>query len=112
MERLLADPKSDRFIADFLDQWLTLARIDDTTPDRGLYPEVAMLNGGMMPYVRESMVGESRAYLRELLDHDLPASHVVASDFVMLNGKLAELYGIPDVDGSRIRRASRSKALM
>ena len=112
VERLLADPKSDRFIADFLDQWLTLARIDDTTPDRGLYPEVAMLNGGMMPYVRESMVGESRAYLRELLDHDLPASHVVASDFVMLNGKLAELYGIPDVDGSRIRRASRSKALM
>jgi hypothetical protein len=104
IDRLLADDKSDRFIADFLDQWLDLARIDDTTPDRGLYPEVAMLNGGMMPYVRESMVWESRAYLRELLDHDLPASHVIASDFAMLNGKLAELYGIPDIDGSLIRR--------
>lgn len=104
VDRLLADGKSDRFITDFLDQWLDLARIDDTTPDRGLYPEVAMLNGGMMPYVRESMVWESWAYLRELLDHDLPASHVIASDFLMLNGKLAELYGIPDIDGSLIRR--------
>jgi hypothetical protein len=104
VDRLLADPRSDRFIADFLDQWLDLARIDDTTPDRGLYPEVAMLNGGMMPYVRESMVWESRAYLRELLDDNLPAAHVIASDFAMVNGKLAELYGFEGVDGSRIRR--------
>ena len=104
VDRLLADRKSDRFIADFLDQWLKLATIDDTTPDRGLYPEVAMLNGGMMPYVRESMVWESRAFLREILDKDLPAANVIASDFSMLNGKLAELYAIPGVDGSQIRR--------
>jgi hypothetical protein len=104
IDRLLADRKSDRFIADFLDQWLKLATIDDTTPDRGLYPEVAMLNGGMMPYVRESMVWESRAFLREILDKDLPAANVIASDFAMLNGKLAELYAIPGVDGSQIRR--------
>jgi hypothetical protein len=65
---------------------------------------VAMLNGGMMPYVRESMVWESRAFLREILDKDLPAANVIASDFAMLNGKLAELYAIPGVDGSQIRR--------
>ncbi len=106
VDRLLADRRSDRFIVDFLDQWLKLSTIDDTTPDRGLYPEVAMLNGGMMPYVRESMVGESRAYLRELLDRNLPAANVIASDFAMLNGKLGELYGIDGVDGSVIRRVS------
>lgn len=104
VERLLTDRKSDRFIVDFLDQWLKLATIDDTTPDRGLYPEVAMLNGGMMPYVRESMVWESRAFFREMLDKNLPAANVIASDFAMLNGKLAELYAIPGVDGSQIRR--------
>jgi hypothetical protein len=63
-----------------------------------------MLNGGMMPYVRESMVWESRAFLREILDKDLPAANVIASDFSMLNGKLAELYAISGVDGSQIRR--------
>ena len=52
------------------------------------------------------MVWESRAFLREMLDKDLPAANVIASDFSMLNGKLGELYGIDGVDGSQIRRVA------
>jgi hypothetical protein len=50
------------------------------------------------------MVAESRAYFRELLEKDLPASYLVKSDFAMLNDKLATLYGIPGVSGPQIRR--------
>ena len=50
------------------------------------------------------MVAETRAYFRELLDKDLDASHLVKSDFAMLNEKLADHYGIPGVSGSQIRR--------
>ena len=38
-DRLLQDPKSQRFVKDFIDQWLGLWAIDNTTPDKDLYPE-------------------------------------------------------------------------
>ena len=52
------------------------------------------------------MVAETRAYFRELLDKNLDASHLVRSDFAMLNEKLATHYGIPGVSGSQIRRVA------
>jgi len=96
-ERLLADPKSQRFVEDFLGQWLKLRLIAATDPDRKLYPEFS-------PYLQDSMVGETRAYFRELIDKNLDASHLVKSSFAMLNERLAVHYGIAGVSGSQIRR--------
>ena len=55
------------------------------------------------------MVAETRAYFRELLDKNLDATHLVRSDFVMINEKLAKHYGIPGVTGSQIRRVELPK---
>ncbi|MCA1686961.1 MAG: DUF1592 domain-containing protein, partial [Planctomycetia bacterium] len=96
-ERLLKDPRSQRFVDDFLGQWLKLRRIAANDPDRKLYPEFS-------PYLQDSFVAESRAYFRELIEKDLGASYLVKSDFAMLNGKLAAHYGIPGVSGSEVRR--------
>ena len=38
-ERLLKDPKSGRFVEAFLDYWLELRKIEDTTPSNVLYPD-------------------------------------------------------------------------
>ena len=38
-ERLLADPKSRRFVEAFLDYWLDLRKIVATAPDATLYPD-------------------------------------------------------------------------
>lgn len=97
IDRLLADPKSDRFIADFLDQWLELDRIDETTPDSRLYPEFS-------PLLQEGMLTETRAFLRELIDRDLPITTLIDADFTMLTQRLAEHYGIEGVDGVDVRR--------
>lgn len=97
VERLLKDQKSERFVQDFLGQWLKLRDIAATDPDKKLYPEFS-------PYLQDSMVAETHAYFRELLDRDLDASHLVKSDFAMLNEKLAVHYGIPGVIGSQMRR--------
>ena len=99
VERLLKDAKSQRFIEDFLGQWLKLRAIAANDPDKKLYPEFS-------PYLQDSMVAETRAYFRELLEHDLDATHVVKSGFAMLNEKLATLYEIPGVVGSQIRRVA------
>jgi hypothetical protein len=99
MERLLKDAKSQRFVEDFLGQWLKVRQIAATDPDHKLYPEFSA-------YLQDSMVGETRAYFRELLDRDVDAGHLVKSDFAMLNEKLAVHYGIPGVSGSQIRRVA------
>jgi mono/diheme cytochrome c family protein len=85
--RLLADPKSDRFVNDFLDQWLSLREIDFTMPDRKLYPE-------FRPHLQQSMLGESRAYFRELLESDAAATAVIDGDFALLNQRMCEHYGL------------------
>lgn len=97
IERMLADAKSRRFVEDFLGQWLKLRLIAANDPDKKLYPE-------FNPYLQDSMVAESRAYFRELLDKNLNASYLVRSNFAMLNEKLAVHYGIDGVSGSQIRR--------
>jgi hypothetical protein len=99
VERMLADPRSDRFIADFLGQWLRLKEIAATDPDKKLYPEFSS-------YLQDSMVLETKAYFRELIDKNLTPRYLITSDFAMLNGKLAALYGIPDVSGPQIRRVT------
>jgi hypothetical protein len=97
VERMLRDARSQRFIDDFLGQWLKLRQIAATDPDRKLYPEFS-------PYLQDSMVAETKAFFRELLERDLDASHLVRSNFAMLNEKLAVHYGLADVKGSQIRR--------
>ncbi len=97
IERMLNDTKSQRFIEDFLGQWLKLRQIAANDPDKKLYPEFS-------PYLQDSMVAETRAYFRELIEKNLDASYLVRSDFTMLNEKLATHYGIPGVSGPQIRR--------
>ncbi len=99
VERMLKDPRSNRFIENFLGQWLKLRSIAANDPDNKLYPEFS-------PYLQDSMIAESRAFLREMIDKNLDARHVVRSDFAMLNEKLAVHYGIPGVQGSSIRRVA------
>jgi hypothetical protein len=102
VERLLADKKARRFHEDFLGQWLRLRQIAANDPDGKLYPE-------FRPYLQDSMVAETRAYFRELIEKDLNASYLIKSDFAMLNEKLAIHYGIPGVTGSQIRRVALPK---
>jgi mono/diheme cytochrome c family protein len=99
MDRMIGDPKFDRFASRFLEQWLDLRKLDDTQPDRRMYPEYRHI-------LRASMAEESRAFFKELVSRDLPVSNIVASEFAMLNRTLADHYGIPGVEGCELRRVS------
>ncbi len=99
--RMLRDPKANHFIDDFADQWLELDAIHATAPDNKLYPEY--YNDGSLV---ESLVKETRNYVREMVRNNLPASKIVDSDFTFLNERLAKHYNIPGVEGSRFRKVS------
>lgn len=98
-ERMLRDPKAQRFVENFTGQWLSLRDIDFTTPDAQLYPEYE-------EYLGWSMVRETQLFFEELLHHDLSVHNFIDSDWTMLNNRLAKHYGIPGVEGTEFRRVS------
>ena len=104
VDRLLDDPRSRRFVDAFLDYWLELRKAGVTNPDENLYPDYYLDD-----HLAESCVDESRAFFAELLRGDLPARHVIASDFVFVNERLATLYGLPGVTGAAFRKVSLPK---
>ncbi len=103
-DRLLDDPRSRRFVEAFLDYWLDLRKIVATAPDVTLYGDYYLDD-----LLQESALEESRAYFAELLRGDLPARDIVASDFAVVNERLATHYGIPDVKGVALRRVTLPK---
>ena len=100
-DRMLADPKADRFIEAFLDYWLDLRKMNDSTPSETLYADYYLDDA-----LTEAAVDETRAYFRDLLQRDLPARQIVDSDFTWLNERLAAHYGVPDVNGVAMRRVT------
>lgn len=94
--RMLDDPKAERFIAQFAEEWLRLDRFDQMTVDPRKFP-------GLTRFVKRDMRGETIAFLGHVLGSDLPAAELIDSDFVMLNQNLAEYYGVPGVRGPHLR---------
>ncbi len=96
-ERMLNDPRATAFLEGFTGQWLDLRLINATSPDAELYPEFDEL-------LEWSSVQETRRFFAELLGHDLSLLNFVKSDFLMLNDRLAEHYGIEGVTGIDFRK--------
>lgn len=99
VERLLNDPKAENFATNFTGQWLSLRDIDFTLPSSLVYPEYDDM-------LKASMVKEAELFFAELLKDDLSVMNFVASDFSMLNGRLAKHYGIKGVDGWEFQRVA------
>ncbi len=96
LDRMLADSKSERFIHSFTDHWLHLRRIDETSPDRKLFQDFD-------PFLKYSMVEESRAFFRRVLAEDRSIFEFLDSDYAMLNERLARHYQVDGVVGTKIR---------
>ena len=56
--------------------------------------------------LKVSMIRETELFFEEVLKNDLSLTNFVASDFTMLNGRLAKHYGIPGVDGWEFRKVT------
>jgi hypothetical protein len=95
---LLDKPEARRFVKEFLNSWLKLDEINDTDPDRDLYPEYA---GDW--WLVNSMVEESRLYFADLVASDRPARNVIDADYAFLDERLARHYGVPGISGPSFR---------
>ena len=96
---MLKHPKAAAFTENFVGQWLGLREIDATEPSYLLYPEFDHM-------LKVSMIRETELFFAEVLKDDLSLTNFVASDFTMLNARLAQHYGIPGPDGFAFRKVT------
>ncbi|MEM7474651.1 MAG: DUF1592 domain-containing protein [Planctomycetota bacterium] len=99
VERMLEDPKSERFVRDFLGQWLRLYEVNATSPDEKLYPEFDELLANAIPK-------EPQYFFSELIRENLSIANLVDSDFTFVNRRLAKHYKIPEIKGQNFQRVA------
>ena len=99
VDRMLADAKADRFVDGFARQWLRTETFLNFTPDQYLYREYD-------EKLAEAVVREPLEFFRTILRNDLSVLNFLDSDFVVINDRLAEHYGIDDVEGEDFRRVT------
>ena len=97
VDRMLDDPRTERFVKDFAGQAFRLYEIKATSPDPGLYPEYDDRLG-------QAMVRETELFLAELIAGNLGAGHLIDADFTFVNRRLADHYGIDGIKGMQMRK--------
>jgi len=85
--RMQSDPKFGRFLDSFPRQWLQLHRVGMFPPDVKLYPQYDR-------WLEKSMVLETVATFRQMVEENLPLRELFDSNWTMLNPRLAEHYGL------------------
>lgn len=95
--RMLADPRSARFVEAFPRQWLQLQKLGMFPPDKKLYPDY---DG----HLEQSFRRETEKFFGAVLAENGSLREFLDSDWAMLNARLARHYGIAGVEGDEFRR--------
>lgn len=96
IDRMLTDPRANRMIHAFCNQWLNLRGFNNVSPSLKLYPEYNDLLNHFLPK-------ETQEYLAHAIRENLEVSRLIDSDFSFLNQRLAEHYGIDGIVGQELR---------
>lgn len=99
--RLLNSPQIDQFIRHFTYQWLDMSALERVAVDPDVYPQWDI-------DMQHDMAEETYAFVRHVLENDLSALSFLKSDFIMLNDRMAALYGFAPIQGSEFRAVSNS----
>ena len=99
VDRMLADPKSTRFIDDFARQWLQLHRLGMFPPDKKLYPAYDA-------WLETSMRAEPVEFFGEIFKKNLPIDTLIHSDWTVANARLCDFYGLPEPKTGGFQRVS------
>lgn len=99
VDRMLTDSKVNRFVDDFVRQWLQLHRLGVFVPDKKLYPSYDA-------WLETSMRSEPIEYFREMLAKNLPLDAIIDSNWTVANARLCDFYGLPEPETAGFQRVS------
>ena len=86
--RMLQDARADRFIKDFVHQWLDLEKLKIIEPDLSIF------SVDEFDLVRNQIKEEPVAFFKEVLSSNLSLVNFIDSDFVMITPELNYIYRI------------------
>jgi hypothetical protein len=100
--RMLQDPKSQRFAADFTTQWLELHKIDPVVLNENiLLYTFSDKGGGKIGRLKPFFKQESIEFFKLILNENLSLTNFIDSDFVVINKTLNQLYQLKK-DGKNV----------
>lgn len=109
VDRMLKDPKSERFIRNFVGQWLQTRDMETINIDarrilgiRNSDEANRIFNRG----VRSAMREETEMLFAHLLAENRSANELLTANYTFLNERLAKFYGIEGVEGNQMRKVS------
>ena len=97
VERMLGDPKAQKFTENFASQWLGIREVGSNPPVEDLFRDYD-------PHVEESIVRQTLAYFSDALHNDRDMLTLIESDHELLNERLSRYYELTPVKGDLFRR--------
>ena len=95
--RMLADPRSQELVENFVGQWLYLRNLQGVVPDALAFPDFD-------ENLRDAFRQETLLFVGSLIKDDRGVLDLLGTDYTFVNERLAAHYGIPNVYGTRFRR--------
>lgn len=87
-ERLVQDPKSERFLKHFASMWLSTEETEEVAPASVVFP-------AFDDTLRTSMRSETESFFKALVRDALPLETLLLADFTFADERLARHYGLP-----------------
>jgi len=94
VDRMLQDPRAERFADQFVHQWLDMQLLDFLTLKNA------------EPELKESMQKEPVAFFHEVLRHNESVLNFIHADYMMADERLAVHCGLADVRGNTFQRVA------
>mgnify|MGYP002832901296 CR=1 FL=1 len=97
--RMLADPKSDRFVSNFISRWFEIDNI-------GEMPVSEDFRSYHRDSIETAMQRETEAFFRHVMEENLRPGELLSADYSFINRELALHYGIAGIEGNHLRKVA------
>jgi mono/diheme cytochrome c family protein len=97
VRRMLADPKAQALVDNFVGQWLQLRNLRNKQPNSHEFPDFD-------DNLRRALDTELEMFFASILREDRNVLDLMTADYTFVNERLAKHYRIPNVYGSHFRR--------
>ena len=111
VDRMINDPKSDRFVKNFVGQWLQARDVATINIDSRRILKSKSLGEALRTFsvdLRKSMQRETELFFAHVIKENRPATELLTADYTFVNENLAKWYGLKDtgVKGRDMKRIS------
>ena len=101
VRRMLADPRADALVKNFVGQWLFLRNLPTVLPD-------PRRENDFDEDLRQGFRRETELFARSILLEDRSVLDLLTATHTFVNERLAKHYGIPHIRGTHFRRIERT----